>query len=104
MGKLYRAVRRYGITRLQVLDWLQLQPGYTLHKPARKNFRRNRVFVNGQDQQWQTDLADLSSLSQWNRRFKYLLTCIDVLWKYAWVVPLKTKAVTVLVAAIKKIF
>ena len=59
MDKLYRVVRRYGITRLQVLDWLQLQPGYTLHKPAGKKFRRNRVFVNGQDQQWQTDLADL---------------------------------------------
>ena len=104
VDKLDRATRRCGVTRLQVIDWLQLQPGYTLHKPARKNFRRNRVFVNGLDQQWQADLADLSSLSRWNRGFKYLLTCIYVLSKYACVVPLKTKTGTALVAAFKKIF
>ena len=102
--KLYRAERQYGITRLQVVRWLQEQPGYTLYKPARKHFRRNRVFVNGLDEQWQADLADVQKLSRWNRRYKYLLTCIDVLSKYAWVVPLKTKTGTALVAAFKKIF
>ena len=52
VNKLYRAARRYGVTRSQVLEWLQLQPGYTLHKPARKHFRRNRVIVFGIDSQW----------------------------------------------------
>ena len=83
MDKLYRAARRYGVTRYRVLEWLQLQPGYTLHKPARKRFRRNRVIVFGIDSQWQADLVDLQSLSQWNRGYKYLLTCIDVLSKFA---------------------
>ena len=104
MDKLYRAARRYGVTRSQVLEWLQLQPGYTLHKPARKHFRRNRVIVFGIDSQWQADLVDLQSLSQWNRGYKYLLTCIDVLSKFAWVVPLKTKTGKELVAAFKEIF
>ncbi len=45
--KLYRVARQHGIKRKQVLQWLQQQPGYTLHKPARKRFTRNRVFVNG---------------------------------------------------------
>ena len=102
--KLYRAARQHGITRSQVVRWLQEQPGYTLHRPARKTFRRNRVFVNGIDQQWQADLADVQKLSRWNRGYKYLLTCIDVLSKYAWVVPLKTKTGSSLVAAFKKIF
>ena len=104
VAKLYRAARQYGITRSHVVRWLQEQPGYTLHKPARKHFRRNRVFVNGLDEQWQADLADVQKLSQWNRGYKYLLTCIDVLSKYAWVVLLKTKTGTALVAAFKKIF
>ena len=104
VDKLYRAARRYGVTRSQVLEWLQLQPGYTLHKPARKHFRRNRVIVFGIDSQWQADLVDLQSLSQWNRGYKYLLTCIDVLSKFAWVVPLKTKTGKELVAAFKEIF
>ena len=102
--KLYRAARQYGLTRLQVVQWLQQQPGYTLHKPARKRFRRNRVFVNGLDEQWQADLADLQNLSRWNRGHKYLLTCIDVLSKYAWVVPLKSKSASALVAAFTSIF
>ena len=104
VDKLYRAARRYGVTRSQVLEWLQLQPGYTLHKPARKHFPRNRVIVFGIDSQWQADLVDLQSLSQWNRGYKYLLTCIDVLSKFAWVVPLKTKTGKELVAAFKEIF
>ena len=47
---------------------------------------------------------DLQSLSRWNRGYKYLLTCIDILSKYAWVVPLKTKTGPELVKAFTKIF
>ena len=79
--KLYQAAHHYGLKRSQVIHWLQQQPGYTLHKPARKKFPRNKVFVNGLDEQWQCDLCDLTSLSQWNRGHKYILTCIDVLSK-----------------------
>ena len=101
---IYRAAKKHGITRLQVIAWLQLQPGYTLHKPARGRFRRNKVFVNGIDYQWQADLVDLQSLSRSNRGHKYLLTCIDILSKYAWVVPLKTKTGSELVKAFTKLF
>ena len=102
--KLYRAAKKHGITRSEVIAWLQLQPGYTLHKPARRRFRRNKVFVNGIDDQWQADLVDLQSLTRWNRGHKYPLTCIDILSKYAWVVPLKTKTGSELVKAFTKIF
>ena len=102
--KLYRAAKKHGIARSEVIAWLQLQPGYTLHKPARRRFRRNKVFVNGIDDQWQADLVDLQSLSRWNSGHKYLLTCIDILSKYAWVVPLKTKTGSELVKAFTKIF
>ena len=104
MQTLYRAARQYGLTSSHVLQWLQQQPGYTLHKPARKRFRRNGVIVNGLDEQWQADLADLQSLSRWNRGYKYLLACIDVLSKYASVVPLKSKSGSALVAAFTDIF
>ena len=46
----------------------------------------------------------MESLSRWNRGYKYLLTCIDILSKYAWVVPLKTKTGPELVKAFAKIF
>ena len=78
VNKLYRAACRYGVKRSQVLRWLQRQQGYTLQRPARKRFRRNGVVVNDTDSQWRADLVDMQSLS---RRYKCLLTCIDILSK-----------------------
>ena len=33
----------------------------------------------------------MSSLARFNKGYKFLLTCIDVFSKFAWVVPLKNK-------------
>jgi hypothetical protein len=80
-----------GYAKKQVIEWLQSQDTYTLHKPTRRRFPRRRVVVYGIDHQWQQDLVDLAKLSSYNKGFKYLLTCIDVLSRYAWVVPLTDK-------------
>lgn len=87
-----------------VPQWLSLQDTYTLHKPVRYHFPRRRVIVGGMDHQWQADLVDLRSLSKFNKGFTFLLTCIDVLSKYAWVVPLKDKTGRSLVTAFMEIF
>ena len=102
---LYTAVRKNGIkiTFKSVNKWMQRQDTYTLHKPARKKFPRNRVVVFAKDSQWEADLVDVSSLSHQNKGYKFLLTCIDVLSKFAWVVPLKNKKGVTLVKAFKKI-
>ena len=60
------------------------QDTYTLHKPAHRNIKRNRVIVGGGggiDEQWQMDLADMQSLKQYNDGYRYLLVCIDVIFK-----------------------
>ena len=77
------------------------QDTYTLHKPIRHHFRRNRVIVGGIDHQWQMDLADMQSMQKFNDGYRYLLVCIDVFSKYAWVVPLKNKTGLSLVEAFK---
>ena len=48
--------------------------------------------------------GDLFSLSRVNDNYKFLLTCIDVLSKYAWVVPVKDKYAKSLVDAVAYIF
>ena len=54
------ALRRVtGVPRKIVEEWLSEQDAYTLHKPARRHFRRRRVVVGGPRQQWQADLVDL---------------------------------------------
>ena len=82
---------KFVLNRKQIRDWLIKQDAYTLHKPVRRNFKRNRVLVDGIDEQWQLDLADMQSMKKFNDGYRYLLVCVDVFSKYAWVVPLKTK-------------
>ena len=68
-----------------------------------KNIKRNRVLVDGIDYEWQADLVDMSSLSEYNDGVTFLLTCIDVFSKYAWVIPLKSRAGTSMEKAFKTI-
>ena len=94
--RLYKRARELGIpvSRARVTQFLQAQQAYTLHRPVRHRFKRNQTFVAHIDQQWQADLADMQAIAGDNDGYKYLLTCIDVLSKYAWVVPVKTKSGT----------
>ena len=100
---LYReAKKRYSsLTFHQVKTWLRSKDTYTLHKPVRYNFPRN--IVTGIDDQWQADLVDISSLARFNKGYKFLLTCIDVFSKFAWVVPLKNKSGKTLVDGFQSI-
>ena len=77
---------------------------YTLHKPVTKKFTRNKVIVAGKDNTWQIDLVDVSKLSKENDNFKFLLVCIDVFSKYAWVITLINKKGKSVLIALEKIF
>ena len=104
--KLLKAVRERGFANVSlnaVREWLMKQDTYTLHAPARKRFQRNVVRVRGIDENWEADLVDVQNLKKFNGGYRYLLTCIDVLSKYAWVVPLKNKTSNCIVEGFKKI-
>ena len=79
------------VRKKDVEDFLYRQRTYTLHKPRRKRFPRNKVVALGVDTNWQADLADLKNLSTKNKNYKYLLTVVDVFSKYGWAVPVKNK-------------
>ena len=90
---LYREAKKHypSLSFHQVKTWLQSKDTYTLHKPVRYDFLRKRGIVTEFDGQWQADLVGISSLARFNKGYKYLLTCIDVFLKFAWVVPLRNK-------------
>ena len=90
-------------SRKLVRDWLSQQDVYTLHNPGRRRYKRSRVIVSGIDAQFQADLVDLQNLSRYNKGYKYLLTCVDIFSKYAFVLPLKTKQGQELIKAFQKI-
>ena len=65
----YREAKKYhpSLTFHQVKTWLQSKDTYTLHRPVRYNFPRNRAIVTEIDDQWQADLVDISSLARFNK-------------------------------------
>ena len=50
-----------------------------------------KVYSFFRDYIWSADLADMESLSKYNKGIKYLLCGIDLFSKYTWVVPLRDK-------------
>ena len=49
---LYKHVKKHGITRKQVAEYLRSKDSYTLHKQTRRG-KRNRIVVNDIDDQWE---------------------------------------------------
>ena len=55
-------IRKTGYSRKTVVEWLDKQKVYTLHKPIKHRFKTRRVLVLKIDDQWQADLVDMKSL------------------------------------------
>ena len=83
------------------------EPNYQLanepHKPIIRKFKKRKVYSSFRGNIWGVDLADMQSLSKYNRGIKYLLCVIDLFSKYAWVIPIKDKKDTSIVNAFKKL-
>ena len=83
------------------------KPNYQLaneiHEQIIRKFKRRKVYSSFRDNIWGVDLADMQSLSKYNKGIKYLLCAIDLFSKYAWVIPLKDKKGTSIVNAFQKI-
>ena len=83
------------------------EPNYQLanelHKPIIRKFKKRKVYSFLTDNILGVDLADIQSLSKYNKENKYLLCAIDLFRKDAWVVPRKDKKETSIVNAFQKI-
>ena len=83
------------------------EPNYQLanelHKPIIRKFKKRKVYSSFRDNIWGVDLADMQSLSKYNKGIKYLLCAIDLFSKYTLVVPLKDKRGISIVNAFQKI-
>ena len=72
-GGVYGLLKNSKLSRKKVVSWLEKEPVYTLHKPARKNYTRRATKVFGVDKQWQADLVDMQKFRRYNSGFGYLL-------------------------------
>jgi len=100
VDKFYRS--QTDATKQEVQEWLSGQDAYTLHKPVRYRFKRNRVVVSGIDSQWDADLMEMTQ--QPDDGYNYLLVCIDILSRYVWTRALRTKTGKEVSQAFQSIF
>ena len=84
-------------------DELNYQLANELHKPIIRKFQKRKVYSFFRDNIWGTGLADMKSLSKYNKGIKYLLRTIDLFSKYAWVAPIKDQKGTSIANVFKKI-
>ena len=71
--------------------------------PIIKKFKKRKVHSSFEDNIWGVHLADMQSLSKYNKVIKYLLCTVDLFSKYSWVIPLKDKKGTSIVNVFQKI-
>ena len=83
------------------------EPNYQLvnelHKPAIRKLKKRKVYSSFRDKMWGVDLADMQSMSKYNKGNKDLLCTIDLCGKYVWVIPIKDKKGLSTVNAFQKI-
>ena len=79
------------VTIHKIQNYLRGKPVQSLYRQSITKFRRPRVRVSGINSQFEIDLMDISRYSSHNDKFMFLVVCIDVLSKFAWAVPIRTK-------------
>ena len=60
--------------------------------------------MNNIDDQWQCDLMDMQAIAKYNNGNRYVLTVIDILSRYGWARPLKSKRGKDVMKSFKSIF
>ena len=104
INNLYEKVsRRYlNITRKFVSDFLRKQESYQLafSQPKQTN---KKIFSSGINKCWYVDLIDCNPLIKTNKRWRYILTCVDSFSKFVFLSKLKNKEPKTIITALKEI-
>ena len=81
LDKLYRMAKNQfpSVTRKEIQKWAENNLSYSLHKPSRRTFNRNKVYAPEIDSLWEADLAFVQDIAKENDGVNYLLVVIDVL-------------------------
>jgi hypothetical protein len=103
-GRAKKQSKLFKATLADVTKYLELIDPYTLHRRVVKRFKRRKIISKHIDYIWESDLIVLPSIAKENKNNKYIMTCIDVLSRQAFAMPLKTKSGPDVAAGLRKIF
>ena len=78
------------VTLAKCKEFLKSQPVYTRHKPARRNYKRNKIEAPVPGYVVQIDIWDLQRFKRWNDH-SYVLLSYDTFSKYLQGIPMKNR-------------
>ena len=78
------------------------QEDYAVHKEEKTKLLRRRVVAPFVDYQWDVNTADMRRYEDQN--YKYFLLAVDIMSKYVWTLPLRTKTGVEIVKAFQTTF
>lgn len=105
--RLYKFVKQnydVHVTRKKVIEWLQKQRTFTIHRSRRIRFNRNHYNILNIDDLWEMDLIDMQKFSRNNKGNRYIIAVIDCFSRFAWCVPIKRKIPSEIIRAFDVIF
>ena len=88
---LFEQVKKRGITYNEVKEFVQKQEATQLFKRQKRITHYFPIVAKHKYEIMQLDLIDMSDIASANENYKFLLACIDVFSRLAYVVPLKNK-------------
>ena len=91
--KLYRKARErgLGVSRRAVKEWLETQDTYTRYKSIVRKHRYRETFVKDLADQAQLDLVDMGKYERENKGYRWILTSVEILSRYAFAIPVYRK-------------
>ena len=73
-----------------------------MYKPIIRKFDKQKVYSPFIDNIWDTELADMQSISKFNKELRFLYWVINMYRKYRWVILLRDKKELQLIMVFKK--
>ena len=87
-----------------VKNWLRTQDTYTRYKPVIRKHKYRKTFVKGLADQMQLDLVDMGKYGYKDKRYRWILTAVKILSRYAFAIPVYRKNTESMTKAVGTLF
>ena len=103
--KLYQKAKSKGlkVTQKMVKKWLKTQDTYTRFKPFITKHKFQKTWVKDLADQIQMDLVDMKKYSRQNKGYYWILTCVEILSRYAFAIPVYRKDTKNMIKAVEEL-
>ena len=103
---LFEKAQELGLGHVSLEDcqlFLQSKDEYTIHRPSRRNYPRNRIVANSPGEIVQVDIMDMQRVAEGNDDYRYALVAYDSFSKFLWTRPLANRKPESVLAALQEL-